>query len=181
MTIKMTDILAEDRKYEYGCVMLYFDFPQMNKIHDAIDPKDIYEDPEDDSFGLEDEPHVTLLFGLHKEVTDEDVKGILDKFTFKPIKIKELSFFDNPKYDVLKFSVDGGGNLGDANEEFKKLPYTSDYPDYHPHMTIAYLKPKTAQKWIDKLSNQEFTLVPKFAKFSKPSKSSKKFKISVSK
>jgi len=152
MTIKMVDFLTEDenRKYSYGCVMLYFDFPEMNKIHDAIDPKDIYEDPEDDSYGLEDEPHVTLLFGLREEVTDDDVKKVLDKFTFEPIKIKELSSFDNDVYDVLKFSVDGGGNLGDANKEFKKFPYTSNYPDYHPHMTVAYLKSKTAKKWIKK-------------------------------
>jgi len=28
--------------YSSGCVMLYFDFPMMNKIHDGIDPNDLY-------------------------------------------------------------------------------------------------------------------------------------------
>ena len=52
--------------YEYGCAMLYFDFPEINKVHDAIDPKELYEEEDDRSYGIENEPHTTLLYGLHK-------------------------------------------------------------------------------------------------------------------
>ena len=59
---------ASGNTYDYGCAMLYFDFPKMSEIHDQIDPSDIYEDDKDKTYGLEDEPHCTLLYGLHKEV-----------------------------------------------------------------------------------------------------------------
>jgi hypothetical protein len=41
---KLIDVLTEATRqtFEYGCVMLYFSFPEINKIHDIINPKDIY-------------------------------------------------------------------------------------------------------------------------------------------
>ena len=188
MSFKMVDyVLNEGRKYEYGCAMLYFDFPMIYKIQDAINPDDVYEEEDDDSYGFETESHVTLLFGLHKEVTDDEVKGVLNKFTFAPIKLTKLSIFDNPKYDVLKFDIadNGGGHiLYEVNKELKKFPFTSDFPDYHPHMTVAYLKPDTGNKWVKKLKIQEFTLTPKYAMYSKPNKGKKektRFNIQLSK
>lgn len=186
MSFKMMDFLMEGgRKYEYGCAMLYFDFPQMFKIQDAIDPDNVYEDPDDDSFGFETEPHITLLFGLHKEVTDEQVKDIVTKFVYGPITISKLSTFDNLDYDVLKFDIpntsSGAGFLYKANKDLAKLPHTTDFPNYHPHMTVVYLKKGTGKKWIKKLKSQEYTLTPKYAKFSKPNKEEKKIEIRVSK
>ena len=46
-----------------------------------------------------------------------------------------------------------GDNLHDANEELKKYPFTSDYPDYHPHLTIGYLKPNKGKKYVDILKH----------------------------
>ena len=176
MTLKLMTIINEERKYEYGCVMLYFDFPQMFKVQDAIDPDDLYEVPDDDSFGFEDEPHVTLLFGLHKEVTDKQVKMVLDSHRFSNITINKLSYFDNPEYDVLKYDV-SGKSLHDVNSDLKKLPYTSDFPDYHPHMTVGYLKSGTGDKWVKKLKTMKATLTPKYATFSKPDKKKTKFQV----
>lgn len=166
--IKLKDLLKEDKQtYDYGCVMLYYNFPLMNKIHDAIDPKDVYTEEGDRTFGLEDEPHTTLLFGLHEGVSDEDIKKVLDKFTFSTCKLYNASTFNNPQYDVLKFDVQGD-NLHQANEELRKYPYTSNFPDYHPHTTIAYLKPGTGKKYTEMLKGQEFELTPTHAVYSKP-------------
>ena len=183
MTLKLMKMINENRKYEYGCAMLYFDFPSLFKVQDAIDPKDLYEDPDDDSYGFDDEPHVTLLFGLHKEVTDEEVKDIVSSFVYRPIKLTKLSIFENPDYDVLKFDVSrsGGGEiLYKANKELRKLPYTSNFPDYHPHMTVGYLKKGTGKKWAEKIDTGEFTITPNFVTFSKPDSTKSKFKIRVS-
>jgi len=182
MSFKMLDyVLNENRKYEYGCVMLYFDFPILDKIHKVIDPNDVYEEEDDDSFGLETEPHVTLLFGLHKEVTDEDVKKVLDSLKFSPITLSKLSIFNtNPDYDVLKFDIEdtGGGHiLYEANKKLKKYPFTSNFPDYHPHMTVGYLKSGTGNKWVKKIKTQKFTLTPDYAVYSKPNKEKTKFNI----
>lgn len=167
--IKLLDLLKEEKQtYDYGCVMLYFNFPQMEKIHTMITPEDIYTEEGDRSYGLEDEPHTTLLFGLHEGVSNQDIKNVLDKFEFGPCLIHNVSSFDNENYDVLKFDIKGD-NLHEANEELKKYPYTSNFPNYHSHMTIAYLKPGKAKKYTTQLSGQEFELIPTHAIYSKPS------------
>lgn len=167
--IKLKELLTEKKadSYEYGCAMLYFDFPLMNKIHDAIDPQDIYTEEGDRSFGLEDEPHTTLLFGLHEGVSQENVQDVLDNFTFGDCILYNASTFNNPQYDVLKFDVKGD-SLHEANEELKQYPHTSNFPDYHPHATIAYLKPGTGKRYTEMLKGQEFTLTPTHAVYSKP-------------
>jgi 2'-5' RNA ligase len=166
--IKLADLLKEEKqKFEYGCVMLYYNFPLMNKIQSIIDPEDVYTEEGDRTFGLEDEPHTTLLFGLHEEVLDEDIINALNKFEFGTCKLYNVSTFNNPQYDVLKFDVQGD-NLHQANEELRKYPYTSNFPDYHPHTTIGYLKPGTGKKYIKMLKGQEFELTPTHAVYSKP-------------
>jgi 2'-5' RNA ligase len=184
--IKMLDVITEDYKHRYGCVMLFFNFPYLNKIQDAINPDDLYEESDDDSFGLEPSAHVTLLFGLHKEVSNEDVKQSLKDIIFDDCKLFNLSFFENEKYDVLNFEVGyatrGGAFLSKANKELKKLPYTSEFPDYNPHMTIAYLKPGMGKKYVDKLKRlDDYTLTPKECIYSKTDKSKVKIKINLRK
>lgn len=186
--ISIVDLILESApkpKFEYGCAMLYFNFPEMNKIQDVINPDDLYQAPEGDprEYGLESSPHCTLLFGLHKEVTLDQVKDALSGITFSECKLYNASMFDNPKYDVLKFDVGyptrGGAFLSKANEALKKYPYTSDFPDYHPHATIAYLNKGTAAKYIKELKGIEYTLTPTHAVYSVPSGEQHKIKINI--
>lgn len=163
--------------YSSGCVMLYFDFPMMNKIHDGIDQADLYEEEGDRTFGLEDEPHVTLLYGLEESVTPEEVKEILDKFQFGPCKLHNASLFEND-YDVLKFDV-SGENLHEANEALRELPYNNQYPDYHPHCTIGYLLKGTGKKYCDRMKGREYDLTPTYAVFSQPDGTKTKIKINT--
>jgi hypothetical protein len=166
--IKLLDLLNEEKQtYDYGCAMLYFNFPEMNKIHDTINPKDVYEEEDDSSFGLEDEPHCTLLYGLHDGVTTEDIKKVLDKYNYPEVTAYNASLFENEKYDVLKFDIKGP-NLHETNNDLKQYPYSSDYPDYHPHMTVAYLKPGTGKRYVKMLNKFEFELQPQYAMYSKP-------------
>lgn len=163
--------------YSSGCVMLYFDFPQINKIHDAINPNDLYEEEGDRTFGLEDESHVTLLYGLDESVTPEQVKEILDKFKFGICKLHNASLFEN-EYDVLKFDVNGD-SLHEANAALRELPYKNDYPDYHPHSTIGYLKKGCGKRYANMLKNQEFELTPTYAVFSQPDGTKTKMNINI--
>jgi 2'-5' RNA ligase len=153
-------------KNEYGCVMLFFDFPQMEELHMHINPDDVYIDPNDDSFGLEKEPHVTLLFGLHNGVSTEDVEKVLNDFTFETCTMGNSSLFENGRYDVLKFDVRGEG-LHDANKKLSELPHTTDFPDYHPHMTIGYLKLGKGKKYADMFKRLKYGLLPQYAVYSK--------------
>lgn len=172
------DIIEENRKYEYGCVMLYFDFPELGTLHNKINDEDVYNDPADDSYGLEDEPHTTLLFGLHQEVTDDEVKNVLAKHHFGPCQISNASLFENPEYDVLKFDVDGE-SLHECNADLREYPYTSNFPDYHPHLTVGYLKSGTGKKYTKSLKELEYTLIPQYAVYSKAGGVKTKFKINV--
>jgi 2'-5' RNA ligase len=98
------------------------------------------------------------LYGLHTQ----QLKSITDKITFKPVKfkIKNISLFENEKYDVLKLGIESK-DLNELNSEMcKKLPFTSSYPDYKPHCTIAYLVPGAGHNYTklkNELVGKEFT------------------------
>lgn len=169
--LKLSNLInEEDEKYEYGCVMLYTDFPsQIIKLQDTIDPNDVQ------SPGIEHEPHCTLLYGLHAGVTIDQVESIVHDFKFSDLKAFNPSLFENPEFDVFKYDIGyptrGGSFLHQCNERLKKLPHTSSYPDYHPHMTIAYLQPGKGKKYVEyfkKYGAEEFMASPKYIIFSKP-------------
>lgn len=178
--IKLIDLLNENSSstYDYGCVMLYFNFPEMNKIHDAIDPKDVYTETGDKTYGLEDEPHTTLLYGLHPEVSLDDVKKVLDSYTYYPCTIKNASLFENDQYDVLKFDV-SGKSLHETNADLKQYPYTSNFPNYHPHMTIGYITSGQGARYAKMLKGVQYTLTPTHAIYSHPNGTKDKIEIKV--
>ena len=154
--------------HSYGCAMVYFDFPEMATIHSQIDPADVYTEEGDRSYGLEDEPHTTLLYGLHsKEIPDMVVMDICKSEQIDEIKLSNPSLFENENYDVLKFDASCQA-LNEINSKLTKLPHTNNFPDYHPHATIGYLKPGTGKKYAELLAGQEFTVKPSKIVYSKP-------------
>lgn len=148
----------ESQKYEYGCVMLYFNFPTMKILHRAIKPEDLYTEEGSRSFGLEREPHVTLLYGLHDGVEVSEVEELVQTYPFSRCRLYNASLFEN-EYDVLKFNVEGI-NLYTCNKLLKGLPHTNNFPDYRPHTTIAYLKKGKGAQYIEMLEHLEFEIMP---------------------
>ena len=155
--------------YSYGCAMLYFNFPEMEEIHSMIDPEDIYTEEGDRTYGLENEPHVTLLYGLHSyEINDQDVIDVCKEKKVGNIKLYNASLFENKDYDVLKFDADNDV-LFEINKNLtENFPYSTDYPDYRPHSTIAYIKSGKGAKYIDMLKGKEFIATPDKIVYSKP-------------
>jgi 2'-5' RNA ligase len=177
------DFLTEktEDSYEAGCAMLYFDFPKISDIHSKINEDDLYTEEEDRSYGLEDEPHCTLLYGLDPNVTLNQVTQKINDNIFSPLLATNASLFENDKYDVLKFDMryptKGEAFLHKCNKSLCELPYKTDYPDYHPHMTIAYLKPGMGKKYVDMLKNEEYELEPQHAVYSEANGTKTKIKI----
>lgn len=164
----------ESGPYEYGCVMLYFDFDE-TQLTNTIDDNDIYDDGSG-KYGKETEPHVTLLYGLHSNVTPQIVQQILDNIHFGDIQLTNPSVFENGEYDVLKFDADGRG-LREANSMLMRLPNSNEYPDYKPHMTVAYLKRNRWEAYTNRFRDLQFNVTPIFAIYSVPS--GKKFKLKI--
>jgi 2'-5' RNA ligase len=155
--------------YSSGCAMLYFDFPQMSEIHGKISKDDLYEEEGDRTYGLENEPHVTLLFGIHSDdVEDKDIMETCCTIKYGSLTLHNISAFKNEKYDVLKFDIKGDG-LQECNKKLSVYPHSNSFPDYHPHCTIAYLKSGTADKYIKEMKDIEYKVDPKQVVYSKPS------------
>jgi len=169
--LKLTKLITEGKEtYDYGCVMLYTNFPsEIIKLQDTINPDDL-QDP-----GIEYEPHCTLLYGLHDGVTLDQVTNIINQFKYSNLRAHNPSLFENPEFDVLKYDVGyptkGGAFLHQCNQKLKILPNTQSYPDYHPHMTIAYLKPGKGKQYMEMFKNKganEFMTTPSHIVFSQP-------------
>jgi 2'-5' RNA ligase len=143
----------------YGCVMLFFDIGKGNwkEIQSMIDDDDIYTEEGDQSYGRENEPHVTILYGLHDDIPDATIEELVDEISPTKLVLKKISIFENDKFDVVKFDITGvsKGRLEKMNAKFVELPHTTDFPDYHPHATIAYVKAGMGKKYVQTLSAED--------------------------
>lgn len=164
--------LETDKPHRFSCVMAVIDNPE--KILDfnkQIAEKDVYQEE-----GREDKPHITVLYGLHT-TNPNDIKKIIKDFGTIKATLGKISKFDNkPEYDVLKIDVKSP-ELHALNKALKKLPFTSDYPKYEPHATLAYVKKGHCQDLIDDDTFVDHKVHFKSLIFSTPDK--EKFKLSL--
>lgn len=140
--------ITENHKYEYGCVMGFFKNSFENP---TILSDDIYDEP---GYGYETEPHVTILFGLHHNELDlNQLYDILYNTELFEINTNKISSFEND-YDVLKWEIEKTEELLKLNELLvTSFPNTQNFPNYEPHVTIAYLKKGCAEKYVTELPN----------------------------
>jgi 2'-5' RNA ligase/DNA polymerase III epsilon subunit-like protein len=141
-------IIEKINGYDYGCVMI--DVPVQNwyEIISWIDSEDLYE-VEGENYGVQERPHLTLLYGLHKEVTPDMVKSIFDNFDGNiEVEVDGIDIFENEKFDVVKFNIKPTESLIELNSKLSELPNSNEYPDYKPHITIAYVKSGMGKKYV---------------------------------
>lgn len=102
--------------------------------------------------GREDNPHVTVKYGLHDDQADRVRAVLADE---PPIKVKlgEVTKFPEKNdrgFEVVKFDVDSP-DLHRLNKKIADaVPHTDTFPTYEPHVTLAYVKPGTADKYVGK-------------------------------
>ena len=119
----------------------------MLKLGKAIPESKLYTEEGNGNYGREDNPHVTVRYGLD---IDDPVK--LKKLSeLPPIKVKmgEVSIFEADKYDVVKVDVESEG-LRAANKKVGELVDVpgETFKDYKPHATIAYVKKGEGKKYV---------------------------------
>lgn len=135
--------------YEYGCVLLELNLFGWKKITSFIDPEDLYE-PNDGRHGVEVDPHVTLKFGLEGSVSPNQIEEILSKNPItEKIHIDKIDLFKNNEFEVVKFKVTPNEQLLKVYEELSKLPNHDKFLSYDPHITIAFVKKGTGEKYIN--------------------------------
>ena len=178
--LKFNDFLNEKKnfKYEYGCLMLDFKVSNWKKdILSIIDEDDIYD--EEEGYGYEDKPHVTVLYGL---IPDKiDIKEFKEKINDsgidinKEYELKKISIFENSDdYDVVKFDLEDCEELHELNEFVRdNFKYENDYPDYEPHVTLAYVKKGKGKKYVQKLE-EAIIVEPKKLVYSDPDEDGEK-------
>jgi 2'-5' RNA ligase len=99
--------------------------------------------PDDDlaEDGRETDIHATCLYGLHCETPDSVREALASEGPIQ-IKLGKTSTFPahgDHQYDVVKADVESA-DLHRINAKLSALPHTNKYPDYHPHVTLAYVK-----------------------------------------
>lgn len=170
MITKYKDFISEGKhsKHEHGCVMLDLDIPNWSEITRLIHPDDLYHKKGDETYGIQKDPHITVLYGLHSDVEDSKVIDIINKWKHQDlgIEVNGLEAFQNQDFDVVKFGVTPTQNLQDFNKDLSKLPNSNEFPDYNPHVTVGYVLPGLSNKYINQ--NQKLDYKIKSIRYSKP-------------
>ena len=138
--------------HDRGCLMLEVtDVPEIRDLQYKIPQVELYH-PDESRYGLEEDQHITILYGLDPSISTQLlITDQLPKIRdYKLIQTRGISLFENEDCDVLK--VDVYNPL--LNWAFQYLsntfPNDNSHPEYHGHITVAYLKSGYGQQYIDK-------------------------------
>ena len=103
-----------------------------------IPDEDIYTG--DDNMGREDTPHITVLYGIVTQNADEVIELLSGEGPVKATLGKVSLFENSDDYDVVKIDIDSK-DLSRVNKLLSdNLENENDFPEYKPHITIAYVK-----------------------------------------
>lgn len=132
---------------------------EIRAIAHKIPTKDLAED------GVENYPHVTVKYGLHTQDA-LDVARIVENVWTVQLTLGLISLFEAEEYTVVKVDV-SSESLVALNKLLKTtLPCADTYPDYKPHITLAYVKKGTGEQWRGNSSLYGKTVVVDTLQFS---------------
>lgn len=143
--INIKEMLLEDRSNataKKGCLMAMVPKDVAEKLH-RFNQKLIKEEHlylEGDEYGRETEPHITIRYGFLKDLNELDIRQLLKGHKKFMVELYGLNRFDtHPNYDVAKFQV-SSPVMKQLNELSGVYLNESDYRDYSPHLTLAYVQ-----------------------------------------
>lgn len=152
---------------EYAFLMVDYegnDF--IDKIQSKIKKEHLYTEEDNDDYGIEKNPHVTLVPCLNNDVDINKLKTYLDDISEYDIILTDVSKFECENFDVLKCAVKSNKLIQTNKKIVKDFETHSEYKDYTPHLTIAYMKHGMADKYIEEILPKLIHLKPKNFHFS---------------
>lgn len=111
-------------------------------------PDDALYIDEDGGCGRETEQHVTVLYGLKEPTPSDALKDIVGNTKPFLVELSGVTLFENEKYDVVKLDVISEELTNLSNAIRKACPNNNKFPDYHGHVTIAYVKPGRGKEFL---------------------------------
>ena len=152
---------------EYAFLMVDYETPSIIKdLQKKIPSRELYTEENNEDYGLEKQSHVTLVPCLDNDIDIDKMKSYLKPINEYDIVLTDISKFECEKFDVLKCAVKSKA-LKDTNKEIvDKFETHSEYKDYNPHMTIAYMKKGMADKYLKKILDKLILLKAKNFNFS---------------
>lgn len=140
-----------------GCIMLDVKMPD---VAAAVRARWAYQSTDPAHWwvsGVQDEGHVTLLYGLLPDLVDRAaVDEVLAGWVPPVVESTGFEVFPSPfpdePYECVVARVDDS-RLLDAHQRLSLLPHINTYPDYKAHVTLAYVKKGTAGRAIDALTH----------------------------
>jgi hypothetical protein len=146
-----TKVAKTGVKYDYSCTKINLPDVLSKSIikwgMDNVPGNKLYVEG-DNSKGREDDIHVTVLYGITDDSPVRIAKIIGE---IKPFEVRLgliNAFKDKEEYDVLKIEVEAGDLEKLYYNLVKKIKNESTFPTYNPHVTVAYVKKDSMDKFI---------------------------------
>jgi hypothetical protein len=152
--------------YDLGCIMLdVHALPVLDLIPGDNSVDDVYWHPDQEAHPYtggvpaETAAHCTLLYGLMEsgQKWKPQVDAVLNGWEYPRLEIEEVSYFPSnlpdQDYSVIIGKLKVSDELQEGHNRLRLLPHVDTFPEYHPHITLAYVKggEEIRNKWIDAL------------------------------
>jgi len=113
----------------------------MYQLQNQIDSSNLYY--ENGQFGLEQDSHITVCYGLVHESDYFKLRRLIKNFGTIDVTYGGVSKFVSDNYDVIKIDIISE-KLHELNSLIRNnFEVKTSFPDYQPHMTVAYVKPNS--------------------------------------
>lgn len=110
-----------------------------------------------DGWVADKSPHITLLYGFMESAQNLRIPigTLLADINLEEVEIDHIGYFESPYVDepyyCLVAHIKRTPELLEAHARLQFLPHVNTYPEYNPHMTIAYVDMKVGAAYRDRL------------------------------
>jgi len=126
--------------YSFSSTQFQCDDVITNKVRAFhFEPEQLHFD-ETGGMGKEDDVHCTILYGLHMKELEPELVDYMSNVEPFYVTMGNISYFDCDDYDVMKIEVQGNELHNLHNGLKETFENTQSFPEFNPHVTIAYIK-----------------------------------------